>query len=253
MAKMWYPVIDYGVCEDCGNCVSFCRHGVYDKIKAPSAVVIYPEGCVDHCHGCGDKCPMGAISYVGDDTGWVPLNGEGSKLVPCTSCRCSESSKKEVLVEYLYLDLKTCDRCIGTDKVLDEVMLILTDALHIAGYEVEYKKIKMETAELAEKHNFLSSPTISVNGQDVFESVKENECGCCGEISGTSVDCRVFEFEGMTHEVPPKELIAQAILKKIFGNQSSDARTFYELPNNLKTFFEGKNSKTACSCVSNCC
>lgn len=24
---------------------------------------------IDHCHGCGNKCPVGAISYVGDDIG----------------------------------------------------------------------------------------------------------------------------------------------------------------------------------------
>lgn len=56
--------------------------------------------------------------------------------------------QKEVLVEYLYLDLKTCDRCIGTDKVLDEVMMTLKDAIHLAGYEIEYKKIEMETTKL---------------------------------------------------------------------------------------------------------
>ena len=28
---------------------------------------------------------------------------------------------KKALIEYLYLDLKTCDRCIGTDRVLDGV------------------------------------------------------------------------------------------------------------------------------------
>jgi ferredoxin len=30
------------------------------------------ENCVDHCHGCGNKCPVGAITYVGEDTGWTP-------------------------------------------------------------------------------------------------------------------------------------------------------------------------------------
>ena len=252
MAKMWYPVIDYGACTDCGTCVSFCQHGVYDKVKTPSAIVIYPDGCVDHCHGCGNKCPIGAISYVGDDTDWVPPNGKQEQAETCCSCGCSQSAKKEVLVEYLYLDLKTCDRCIGTDKVLDEVMMTLTYTLHLAGYEIEYKKIEMETAEIAEKHRFLSSPTICVNGHDVFGSVNENNCGCCGEISGTDVDCRIFEFEETTYEVPPKEMLAQAILKAVFSNQSSAEHKDYELPDNLKTFFAGKNSKTACSCGCNC-
>lgn len=66
MAKMWYPVIDYSECMECGACVNKCSHGVYSKDKAPTPVVVYPEGCVEGCHGCGNLCPQNAISYVGD-------------------------------------------------------------------------------------------------------------------------------------------------------------------------------------------
>lgn len=66
MAEKWYPVIDYSTCMECGTCVGFCPHGVYDKAKAPTPVVVYPLGCVDHCRGCQVKCPAGAIAYVGD-------------------------------------------------------------------------------------------------------------------------------------------------------------------------------------------
>lgn len=76
MAKSWYPVIDYVTCAECGTCVNFCAHGVYAKTKIPSPVVIHPAGCIDHCHGCGNQCPHGAITYVGDDTGWTPPHGE---------------------------------------------------------------------------------------------------------------------------------------------------------------------------------
>lgn len=66
MAKKWYPVIDILTCVECGTCVEFCPHGVYDKQKAPVPVVVNPDSCIDHCHGCQKKCPSGAISYVGD-------------------------------------------------------------------------------------------------------------------------------------------------------------------------------------------
>lgn len=72
MAKQWYPMIDYMECIECGICSSFCKHEVYDQATAPTPVVIYPQGCVDHCHGCGNQCPQGAITYVGEDTSWVP-------------------------------------------------------------------------------------------------------------------------------------------------------------------------------------
>lgn len=254
MAKTWYPVIDYFDCMECGACIAKCSHGVYDVSKAPLPVVKNPEACIDHCHGCGNLCPVGAITYVGDNTGWMPLKGNQSVEESCCSCGCSEAAEKKVLVEYLYLDLKTCDRCIGTDNVLDEVMKTLTPALQLAGYVVEYNKVEMETAELAAQYQFLSSPTIRVNGQDICTSVKENSCGCCSEISGTDVDCRVFEYNGETYEVPPKEMLADAILSGVFGLPESGCScgSEYEMPDNLKAFFEGKKN-IKCSCGENCC
>lgn len=72
MAEKWYPVIDYVLCRECGSCIRRCPHGVYDEGRMPLPRVIKPAACIDHCHGCGDICPAGAITYVGDDTGWVP-------------------------------------------------------------------------------------------------------------------------------------------------------------------------------------
>lgn len=248
MAKTWYPVIDYLLCTECGACISKCPHGVYDKSKAPSPVVKNPEACVDHCHGCGNICPADAITYVGEDTGWTPPNGKQTAEESCCSCGCEGEYEKKLVIEYLYLDLQTCDRCIGTDNVLDEVMLTLTPALKLAGYEVEYNKIEMETAVLATEHQFLSSPTIRVNGQDICQSVAENSCGCCSDISGTDVDCRVFEYNGESYEVPPKEMLAEAILHAVFGPPDNGCSCGgYELPENLKNFFEGKaNTKGTC-------
>ncbi len=91
MAKTWYPVIDYSICTECGTCVSKCPHGVYDTKKAPTPVVIAPESCVDHCHGCGNKCPVGAITYVGEDTGWTPPvleKGPPVDTSPNGGCSC---------------------------------------------------------------------------------------------------------------------------------------------------------------------
>lgn len=250
MAKTWYPVIDYLICEECGICVANCSHDVYDKTKAPSPIVTNPEGCIDHCHGCGNRCPEGAIVYVGEDTDWTPPNSRPEKEESCCSVGTLEHSDKKLLVEYLYLDLQTCDRCIGTDKVLDEVLLVLNPALSLAGYEVVYNKILMETAEIAIKHRFLSSPTIRINGHDICQAVSESNCGCCSEISNTDVDCRVFEFNGENYEVPPKEMLAEDILKAVFL-QAAKENPFieYELPDNLKQFFQGKYKK---HCSSEC-
>lgn len=161
---------------------------------------------------------------------------------------------KKIIIEYLYLDLQTCERCIGTDRILDEVMQTLTPALKLAGFTVEYQKIEMKSAEIAEHYRFLSSPTIRVNGRDICQSVAENSCGCCTDISGADVDCRVFEYNGETFEVPPKEMLAEAILRTVFGHaETGCSGEDYELPENLKNFFDGKKNKSSCSCGGNCC
>jgi len=88
MAKMWYPVIDYVACLECGACIEKCPHGVYDREKSPSPIVVNPDNCIDKCHGCGNLCPVGAITYVGDNTGWTPPNGEKIDNEDC-GCGCS--------------------------------------------------------------------------------------------------------------------------------------------------------------------
>ena len=172
----------------------------------------------------------------------------------CCACGCGSEKQKEVKIEYLYLDLDTCDRCMGTDIVLEEVIDALKPAFDIAGYEISYNKIEILTKELAVKHRFVSSPTIRVNGIDICEEVKESDCGCCGEISGTQVDCRVFEYEGKLYEVPPKAMLAEAIMRYAFAKANNSELGKYELPENLRIFFAGKEKKTSCCCCgSSCC
>jgi hypothetical protein len=62
----------------------------------------------------------------------------------------------------------------------------------------------------------------------------------------------VFEYNGEIYEVPPKEMLAEAILKSVFGQIKTGCyRGEYELPENLKEFYEGKKNKS--SCGGNCC
>ena len=82
MSKIWYSVIDYEKCIECGACTNKCKHGVYDLRKAPMPVVVIPENCIQGCHGCGNLCSTKAISYVGD-------LGEGNGNC---SCSCDNDS-----------------------------------------------------------------------------------------------------------------------------------------------------------------
>ncbi|MBR5317359.1 MAG: DUF2703 domain-containing protein [Lachnospiraceae bacterium] len=170
-------------------------------------------------------------------------------------CNGIEKKEKVVNVEYLYLDLNTCERCVGTDKVLEDVLKSLERYFKIAGYTVKYSKVEIETEEMAKSYRFLSSPTIRVNGRDIFETIQENNCDCCGDIAGTQVDCRVYSYRGRLYEVPPKELLEENIMKSAFKPQLySCCIEEYNLPDNLKRFFEGKKQKccsSSCSCE--CC
>jgi NAD-dependent dihydropyrimidine dehydrogenase PreA subunit len=270
VAKTWYPVIDYTLCAECGSCIKKCTHGVYNKTKAPVPVVEKPEACIDHCHGCGNVCPSGAITYLGDDTGWTPPHGRPAVREDDCGCGCDRSTAcandnangcacggnasalKTVAIDYLYLDLSSCDRCIGTDQALDEVVAAITPSLELAGYQVEYRKTGMTTAEIAKRYQFLSSPTIRVNGRDIAASVAENHCGCCSDISNSDVDCRVFAYEGKNYEVPPKQMLAEGILRVVFGEApAADAKKQYTLPDNLRVFYLGKTGKS-CECGGDC-
>jgi len=162
-------------------------------------------------------------------------------------CCCSQkpvgkNTKKLFRIEYLYLDLKTCDRCMDTDKLLDEVVDVIKPALQLAGYEVRYRKYEMSTEQIAQRFEFVSSPTIRVNGVDIFDNVIETDCGCCGDIAGVAVDCRAYEYDGQIYDLPTKELLAKALLKSIDKAPPCD-KTPYQMPDNLKTFFEGKANK----------
>jgi NAD-dependent dihydropyrimidine dehydrogenase PreA subunit len=66
MSKNWYPMINYENCIECGSCFDMCQHGVYKK-EDNKPVAVYPEGCIEGCHGCQSQCPAEAITYFGDN------------------------------------------------------------------------------------------------------------------------------------------------------------------------------------------
>lgn len=245
MAKLWYPVIDYVLCKECGTCIKKCAHGVYDKKKAPTPVVINPDGCINRCHGCGALCPAGAITYVGDNTGWTPPHTAVRKERAACSCFSGEEIKK-IIVDFLYLDLSTCERCKSTDSTLKAAVDEISLVLKTLGYVVTVNSVNITSREDAERYRFLSSPTIRVNGADICAEITENTCVSCGDICGTDVDCRVFDFNGKKYEHPPKAMIIDGILRAIYGTKHSSLASDYTIPENLNKFFSA--SKKACRC-----
>jgi len=58
----WFPVIDYGRCTDCMQCLSFCPFGVYE-MNAGKVTVTHPQQCKNNCPACARTCPEQAIIF----------------------------------------------------------------------------------------------------------------------------------------------------------------------------------------------
>lgn len=149
-------------------------------------------------------------------------------------------SPEIVQIEYLYLDDTTCSRCQDTGGVLEKVLKVIEPAIQIAGFTLEVRKIEIESESLAIKYRFLSSPTIRVNGIDIFGDIVEDNCACCSDISGSVVDCRVFEVDGLTRESPDEQMLAGALLRALFAPKRPTEVAPYAMPENLHRFFRGK-------------
>lgn len=254
MAKTWYPVIDYTACGACGSCINMCSQGVYDTEKAPTPVVKKPEGCVDHCHGCGSLCPQGAITYVGEDTGLTPPNG--ADLPDSVLCFCgSEDTDKTLEIDFLYLDHTACGRCKAADSTLNEAIEDISGKLEALGYSIIVNRIEITSRSMAEQYEFISSPTIRVNGKDICLDVRESHRRDCGDICGDDLDYRVFVYQGAQYAVPPKEMIIEGIFNAIKDGAQPEAKVPYFLPENLSKYFAGKRKSCCgggCGCKGGC-
>jgi len=164
----------------------------------------------------------------------------------CCSCGSSgcctpETERKKITIDFLYLDLTVCERCQGTETNLEKAINEVKTVLNAAGYDIQVNKVNIVSEELAVRHQFVSSPTIRINGRDIDLNVKETACKECGDLCGSNVDCRVWEYEGVQYNEPPVAMIINAIMKEIYSpsNTTPSNTGEYVLPENLKTFFRG--------------
>lgn len=168
-----------------------------------------------------------------------------------SKCRCSSDDccgqpqpKKPIFIDFLYLDTTVCGRCQNTEKALDEAVSGVAVVLDAAGYEVKVNKVNITTRELAIQYQFVSSPTIRVNGNDIAVELRESVCEDCGELCGDTVDCRVWVYNGVEYTAPPKELIVDAILREVYSpKQNIPERGAYQLPANLEAYFTARARK----------
>jgi hypothetical protein len=159
-------------------------------------------------------------------------------------------SPRNLNIELLALDLSTCSRCTDSLSNIEQAIVILQPVLAIAGTVIQFQKILVKSEAQAQQLQFISSPTIRVNGRDIISETTESCCNDCSEISGSSAGtvCRTWFYQGEKHPEAPVGMIVDAILSEIYQNQSPVSVTSnYEVPQNLKQFFQGKSEKAKSS------
>jgi hypothetical protein len=159
-------------------------------------------------------------------------------------------SPRTLNIELLAIDLSTCSRCTGSLSNLEQALATLEPVLASIGTIVQFHKILVESEAQAKQLQFVSSPTIRVNGRDVILERTESCCDDCSEISGSGggITCRTWSYQGESYTEAPVGLIVKAILRQIYQNEASvPVANAIEVPQNLQQFFQDK-AKKAASC-----
>lgn len=88
----WYPVIDYGRCLGCLECLNFCLFGVYELGDDQTIRALQPDACRDGCPACSRVCPGGAILFPAH--GDVTIAGVGRRAAgPAAGLGAAPSDK----------------------------------------------------------------------------------------------------------------------------------------------------------------
>ena len=169
-------------------------------------------------------------------------------------------------LEFLFLDLSTCSRCLGADRSLESALDVVREVLQATGVELEVDKILVESAEQARALRFVSSPTIRVDGDDLALELRESSCGseACSDGCGEQIACRVWVHRGREYTEPPVAMIVDAVLGHVYSGappRGAREREPYVLPENLARFFSAKtgsaeSEESACCAASeqeSCC
>ncbi|MBC8247235.1 MAG: DUF2703 domain-containing protein, partial [Deltaproteobacteria bacterium] len=176
----------------------------------------------------------------------------------------NEDIKKEMKVDYLYIDLSTCNRCLGTDTALYEAIRDTNQILKTSGIELTLTKTLVETEEQCAELGFLTSPTIRINGRDMQADFQESVCeSCCGVVEEGGVLCREWTYKGKVYNTAPKGMIVDTILKEVYGGEQEplpdDAYRMpvEKLPENLRNWFTAKRQLEPqgadAACGPSCC
>lgn len=166
------------------------------------------------------------------------------------------TAAKRVTVDFLFIDLEVCTRCLVTNANLEAALSEVSQVLSTAGVQVSVMRTLVESEEQARALRFFSSPTIRVNGKDIALEFCESRCETCESCAcNGTVNCRVWVFQGREYTEAPAAMIVDAILREAYAGQPQSAPQrvpFEDVPENLTRFFAGKAQQKATE-ESSCC
>lgn len=158
---------------------------------------------------------------------------------------------RKISIKLLALDLNTCTRCTGTDANIDKALQVIKSIAEYMDISIQFKKTVVQTLQQAEDLQFISSPTIRINGSDIAFETMESKCDSCTDLCGCDdgTDCRVWLYQGKEYNEAPVAMVVEAILTEIFNSKKiASKQGDYEVPENLKRFFASTSSKESVQC-----
>lgn len=166
-------------------------------------------------------------------------------------------ARRVVDVELLALDLATCTRCTGTLANLETAIEAVRRAAEPTGTAIRLRKVVVDSAEVALRHRFVSSPTIRVGGRDIVFETVESRCEDCTDLCGCAAgtSCRVWRYQGREFNEAPVGLVVEALLRELAGATPVPGEpepADVHLPENLRRFFAGRAALGAAP-GSSCC
>ena len=163
----------------------------------------------------------------------------------------AQQTAGKIVIDFLFLDLTSCERCVGTDENLSAALQATRQVLEASGRQVEVRKHHVRTEQDARRLRFVSSPTLRLNGKDLAVELTETSCGseACADGCGAHIDCRVWTHQGRQYTQAPVPMIVDAVLREIYTDQQpteqdTEPAAPYEVPENLQRFFRAKHQVT---------
>jgi len=130
-----------------------------------------------------------------------------------TCCQPGAGADRKVDIEFLYLDLESCNWCQETEANLEAAITQVEPVLASLGVQLSLVKRQVRSEREARALGMSASPSIRVNGQDIQPEVELAYCGPCSELCGEDTECRVWSYQGQSYTAPPIPLLVEAILR----------------------------------------